>query len=204
MRKKVGIYGGSFDPIHLGHLNLAVRLKEKCHLDEVLFCPAHVSPFKQNTPPTASNQDRLEMIKLAIDGFSWMQVSSIELDRPPPSFMIETVSLLKKENLDTDYFLILASDHLPHMHGWKDIDFLLKQAKPLVGKRERQDIEISAKLQPEAAELIKRGICQIPILDITSTEIRERLGSRLYCGHMVLSKVLDYITSHHLYSSSYE
>jgi nicotinate-nucleotide adenylyltransferase len=168
--KKVGFFGGSFDPIHFGHIALAIQLMEAHKLDEVLFCPAFCSPFKTATPPMAMPKQRLEMLKLALE-IPEFKISTVELDRGGPSYSIETIRALQKEGVQ--YRLLLSDEAAAHLEQWKDTQELLKLAPPLIGPREIQ---------------------------ISSTQIRARLKKKLYCGHLVSAKVLEYIHTHRVYS----
>lgn len=168
--KNVGFFGGSFDPIHFGHISLAVQLMEAHQLDEVLFCPAFCSPFKIETPPRASPKDRLQMLKLALD-FPAFKICTLELDRKGPSYTIDTIRELKEEGVKLR--LLLSDEAAQYLHRWKETEQLVKIAPPLIGPRE---------------------------LKISSTEVRARLKKKNYCGHLVPAKALDYIHSHGLYS----
>lgn len=188
MKKRIGLLGGSFDPVHLGHLNLAINLKESCTLDEVLFVPAGLSPFKQQTPPFAAPHHRLEMLRLAIEEIEGFHLLDWELRELGPSYTIDTVRRLS-EDTHLELHLLLGDDHLSTFHLWKEVEELAKLAPPLIGTREGgTDIEI-----PGAQKM------RIPIFDISSTIVRSRLAERKYCGHLVPLVVLNYIKQHSLY-----
>lgn len=191
--KTIGIFGGSFDPIHFGHINLAVQLQENHNLDEVLFCPAFCSPFKTSSPPIANPQHRLAMLHLALDEIPHFRISSIELDRGGPSFTIDTLRTLHSENIKLR--LILSEDAIARFDQWKEAQDLVRLAPPLIGTR-REAPQIRGPL----ADVLKRGFSPTKIMEISSTEIRDRLQKKLYCGHLVPAKVLDYIKLHNLYS----
>jgi len=129
--KKIGFFGGSFDPIHFGHLNLAIEMLETHQLDEILFCPAFCSPFKLDQPPVASGRDRLEMLKLVLSEIPQFRVSSVEVDRGGPSFTIETLRAMPKAH----YFLILTEESAASFSEWKESDEIKKLTTLLVGKR---------------------------------------------------------------------
>jgi len=169
--KTIGFLGGSFDPIHFGHISLAIHLLESYHLDEVLFTPAFCSPFKMESPPIASPHHRLEMLKRALD-FPKFKISTLEIDRGGPSYTIDTLRALQKEGHKIR--LLLSEETAPYLEKWKEAAELVKIAPPLVGPR---DIKIS------------------------STDIRNRLKKKLYSGHLIPAKALDYILSNGLYSS---
>jgi len=128
--KAVGLFGGSFDPIHFGHLFLAIFLLEKYQLEKILFCPAACSPFKGNSLPVASGEHRLNMLKLALD-HPQMEIIEIELHRPAPSYTIDTVRALDLPNLR----LLLSDEAEKTFKGWKEAEELQKLAPLLVGPR---------------------------------------------------------------------
>jgi len=180
--KKIGIFGGSFDPIHFGHLNLAIQMLEKAELDEILFCPALYSPFKEHHRPVASPEHRLAMLKLILTPF--FRVTSIELDRPGPSFTIDTLRALASEK--GQYRLLLSEESAASFQKWKDATEIIQLAPPLVGSRSGRGQSLFPALQT-------------PLFDISSTEVRRRLQKKLYCKHLVPSIVLDYIMEFGLY-----
>lgn len=168
MNKSIGFFGGSFDPIHFGHISLAVHLMEAHHLDEVLFCPAFCSPFKTTKPPIASPEHRLAMLKLALE-LPQFQITTLELDQKTPSYTVDTIRKLALKGLR----LLLSDEAASHLNKWKETNELVRLAPPLIGPREAH---------------------------ISSTDIRARLKQKLYCGHLVPAKVLDYIKRHKLYT----
>lgn len=193
--KRGGFFGGSFDPIHLGHLNLALRIMEKKRLDQVIFCLSHVSPTKQQTPPVASAHHRLKMLQLALEDVHGCVLCDWEINRPPPSYTIDTVRSLKG-----DFHLLVAEDTAYRFGEWKEIEELLTIAPPFIGVRHGFDHQKFNSLPDKIKLKVKEGMCQIPAMDISSTEIRERLKKKLYCGHLVQGKVLDYIRQNTIYS----
>lgn len=193
--KKVGFFGGTFDPIHLGHLNLALELLEKRALDEVLFCPAYQSPFKGHQPPLALPQHRKEMVLSALKDLPFFQLRDWELKRPGISYTIDALQALKGERR-CELYLLLSSEALSEFHLWKEAKEIVRLAQPLVGVRggSMQDIPRS-----EVKEALEKGMTATAQMEISSTEIRARLKKRLYCGHLLPQKVLDYIQKHLLY-----
>ncbi len=200
MGLRIGFFGGTFDPIHFGHLNLMIELKERCCLDEILFCPAHISPTREEMPPVASPADRLKMLFLATEGMKAISITEIELMRPPPSYTIETLELLKKkERGDKKFYLILAEDSASQMDQWKEGEKLLELAPPLVGARSSYHKKTFNHLSTTLRAHIEKGCISIPAMEISSTCIRERLKNSLCCAHLVPAKVLDYIYENRLY-----
>ncbi|MDJ0651903.1 MAG: nicotinate (nicotinamide) nucleotide adenylyltransferase [Simkaniaceae bacterium] len=192
--KQLGFFGGSFDPVHFGHINLAVGILEKGLVDKILFCPAHVSPTKGQTPPAATPKQRLHMLQLALEDVPNCVPYDEEISRPPPSYTIDTIQQLRGE-----VRLIVAEDTAYRFDHWKEIDQLLEIAPPIIGVRHGCNREKLHAL-PEKIQLkIEAGLVEIPALDISSTEIRKRLKKRLYCGHLLQGKVLDYIHQNTIY-----
>ncbi len=195
MKKKVGILGGSFDPPHFGHLNLAISLQEACLLDEVLFVPAGLSPFKKNALPVAPSIHRLAMLELAIDPILKFRVLDSELHDKGPSYTIDTVRKLS-EDPTLELHLLIGEDHFAFFHRWKEPEELMRLAPPLIGVRAHQPLGDFTPVQQK----LQKGKVAIPLFDVSSTAVRMRLAQKKYCGHLVPSIVLDYILKHNLYS----
>lgn len=193
--KKIGFFGGSFDPIHIGHVNLAIELMEKKELDQILFCPALVSPTKQGVPPEATPEHRMNMLRLSLEDVPGCEPYEAELMRPPPSYTIDTIRKLEGNEL----FLIMAEDSAYSLDQWKDVEELLNLAPPLIGTRHGFDSQKLNQLPPNVKLKVEEGRCQISAMDISSTHLRERLKKRMYCGHLLQGKVLDYIHQNGLY-----
>ena len=186
---KIGFFGGSFDPIHIGHLHLAIELSEKHKLDEVLFCPTSQSPHKKHAPPIASKDHRRAMVTAAISPFPQFTFFDYELQKSESCYTIETIQYLTEKNPKDDFFLLLGEDSARTLTTWKEYIELLKLAPPLVGSRDK-DFELP---------LLKKGWTSIPRIEISSTWIRDRIKQGKYAGHLVPCKVWDYIQSHDLY-----
>ena len=193
--KQFGFFGGSFDPIHFGHLNLAFELMERASLEKVLFCPAFLSPYKQDKPATTAADNRLEMVKKAIADIPQFEVLDLEVKKQKVSYTIKTLEELKKTYPDTDFHLLLAQDILADFTGWKDYKKILTLASPLIGFRN----DITPAVPEELKFLLKNKLIPTRQLHISSTSIRDRLKKKLYCSHLMPKQVLDYIYQHKLY-----
>lgn len=180
---KIGIFGGSFNPIHWGHIHLAIALLEAKKLNEIWFIPNHISPFKKEVE--VEGKSRLQMVKKAIQGIPGFKVLDIEVKKRGKSYTIDTVRTLKEKYPHYQFFLILGDDLLKDFHQWKEVDELVKLAPPLVGSRNG---------------IVQKGVVPIPRVEISATEIRKRLKKKKFCGHLLPAKVLDYIKRHRLYS----
>lgn len=122
---KIGILGGTFNPIHLGHLHLAIELHARLSLDEILLIPTGIPPHKTDEK-LASPSDRLEMVRLAIAGYPFLKVSDIEIRRSTPSYSIDTVRALKKESPGGQFYFIIGLDAFLEIESWRESDTLLK------------------------------------------------------------------------------
>lgn len=198
-KHKVGLFGGSFDPFHFGHLNLVLSLLEHAQLDRVLVCPAKNTAFK--TPYTLI-EHRVHMLQLVIEEIPQLALLDWEIQREKP-YTIDTVKRLKK-NTNADFFLLLGEDLLPNLHLWHQAEELLHLSPPLIGSRFITPKDINLQLSPQAQAKVKAGFVKIPLMEISGSVVRKRIQQRKFCKHLVPLKVLDYIQSNNLYCSSYE
>lgn len=187
-----GLFGGTFDPIHFGHIHLALELAERHNLAGVFFCPAAVNPEKTDSVPQAGLEDRLNMVNLAIEAIPSFSLLTWECHQPPPSYTVDTLRKLHDSFPEVHWKLLLGFDSAINLEKWKEPNEILKLATPLIGARSGFDDE----------NLLKKNkivLNQIPLLGISSTMIRQRLKQKLYCGHLIPQKVMDYIFLHNLY-----
>jgi nicotinate-nucleotide adenylyltransferase len=197
--KKIGFFGGTFDPLHFGHLSLAVRLAELHGLDEVLFCPVNQSPFKKRVP-SALPEHRMAMIELGIQGMPLFKLCKLELERGGVSYTVDSLRWLKehyeKKNEPVELYLLLSSESIPSFHQWKEAEEIVQLARPIIGNRGESIQKIP---NSPFQETLLSSMISTPIMEISSTEIRERLSKELYCSHLVPAIILDYIRRHNLY-----
>ena len=187
----VGIFGGTLDPIHLGHLITAQFIREVRGLEKIIFVPAFISPFKEDLKSTEAGH-RLEMIHLSIDNINYFEVSDFELINKNISYTINTVRFFKKkfENIE----LIIGLDNLFEFHRWKDPEEILKLAKLLVMKRKTEEnLKSKNKFYEEAF------FVDTPVIEISSTEIRQRIKKGLPIDFLVTPAVKKYIYGNNLY-----
>lgn len=190
-QSRIAFFGGTFDPVHFGHVSLIIAMQEKWQLDEIIISPVFCSPFKEDNPPSISGAHRFKMCELAFEGLSSVRISDEEIKRVGPSFTIESIEKLYSQSKEK-IFLILSEDVATHLLSWKDAERLLKITFPLIGDRKMG-------LLKNVAPKLKKGVTEMPLNEISSTEVRERLKKKLYCGHLIPYKVLDYIYQNHLY-----
>lgn len=194
-KQKIGLFGGSFDPFHFGHLNLVVNLLEHAHLDQVFICPAKSTAFKT---PHVSIEHRIHMLQLVIEEFPSCSLLDWEIQMQKP-YTIDTVKRLKK-NEEIDLFLLLGEDLLPNLHLWYQVEDLLPLVTPLIASRFAAPQSIDLKLSFQAMSKLEKGFIKIPLMEISGKIIRQRLQQRKFCKHLVPAKILDYIQVNHLYS----
>lgn len=196
--KKVGFFGGSFDPIHFGHLKMAEELKKLKQLDEVWFSPANVSPFKLQAPPE-SVDNRLEMVRLAIQDKSFFYLFDGEATKQGPSYTIDTIRQIVSE-YNHRFYLIISNESVPGFFHWKDAEELVELAPPIVGSR--LEIDPPAQGNPVICRALKSGWTPTHPMNISSTQIRQLLKARKDCSKYVPRNVLDFIYQNHLYYTS--
>ena len=197
-KKKIGFLGGTFDPIHIGHIHLALEAQESFSLDEVLFCPTFISPFKETAPPIALAHERLHMVKMAVEDIPGLRVIDDEILQKKISYTIDTIRALKEKNPLDDYFLILGKDVVKSFFSWKEAKTLMHLAPLLIGHRGDYRVEEMG-FSKEDQQILQKGVFKNHSIEISSTYLRKRLLAGNYCKHLIPSKVLDYILEHGLY-----
>lgn len=190
--KQVGIFSGSFNPIHIGHLILANYMLEFTYLDEVWFVVSPHNPLKE-TKNLLSNDIRLEMVRLAVMDFDDMIVSDVEFDMPEPSYTIDTLTKLKTENPRLEFTLLIGGDNWTKFYRWKDHERLAKEFKILIYPRREEDVRIDSE-HTENVQLV-----EAPIVEISSTFIRESIRAGKDVRAFLPNRVYDYIVSNKLY-----
>lgn len=199
-QKKIGLYGGTFDPIHFGHLNLAIELLELRGLDEVWFCPAQSNPHK-SVEPGAEASHRVNMLELALKEIPAFKVISNEVRRPAPSYTIDTLKELKEQYPDYSFSLLLGEDSISGFFRWHQPLEIIEKANLYIGSRigEIDQNRYSGEDQ-KILQAIQQGMTQTRLMDVSATLVRDRLSRGFYCGHLIPAKVLDYIRDNRLYS----
>ena len=202
---RAGIFGGSFDPIHAAHLELAQCALDQGGLDGVIFVPARVPPHKVGRP-LAPAGDRLRMIELAVRDQAAFRVSTVELDRDGPSYTLLTVRELRREMGPTaELFLLLGADSVRDLPTWWRADELVREAAVVPFGRPgcclQEDLaRLAERFGAEWAEGVAKRTVEAPLRDVSSTAIRERVGSGQSIEGLVPEAVARYIGSHGLYA----
>ncbi len=182
--ERIGVYGGTFDPVHHAHLILAREAAEQFDLAKVIFIPAATSPFKQ--PPVASVEARLRMLRAAIAGEALFEVDDCELQRPAPSYTVETVRWLREKYPTAQLFLLIGDDNLAALPRWRDFAELREMVTFIVLPRAKTEVR-------HDYLGVKRRV------DISATEIRERVGAGGSIRYFVPAAVEEIIRAQRLY-----
>lgn len=200
LKKRIGIMGGTFNPIHQGHLILAETAREYCELDEVLFIPSGNSYMKASDE-ILDGETRISMTALAIEDNPYFTLSSIEVEREGATYTCDTIRELKERNPSAEYYFIMGADTLFTIEKWKNSEEILRKCSLIVESRDEKD---ASELKEKASELQKKYQAYIIVLperkvDISSTEIRNRLEKGESVRYMIPDKVLSYIEKNNLY-----
>jgi nicotinate-nucleotide adenylyltransferase len=192
----IGIFGGTFNPPHLGHLIVAEHVRTTMMLDKILFVPAAVPPHKMGNDITHAFH-RMAMLRLAIEGNSYFDVSEIEINRGGVSFTIDTLLQLRNENPTVALSLLIGMDNLVEFHSWKSPDKILTLATVVVMTRPGFTLS-------DVPKQIERSVslCQVPEIEIASRIIRKRVEEGKSIRYLVTDAVAKYITNNGLYRGS--
>jgi nicotinate-nucleotide adenylyltransferase len=191
---RLGVFGGTFDPIHLGHLRAAENALEGLALDRVAFVPAAVPPHRAQ--PASSVLDRYAMTALATAGHPRLSVSDIELRREGPSYTVDTVAALRAESPEDEVYVIVGSDTFPEMSTWKEHERLFSLCTVAVVSRPGERPAAGSDRGPGPS-----GVAHVegPGLAISASAIRERVRQRRSVRYLVPDAVADYIAKRPLY-----
>lgn len=200
---KIVLYGGTFDPIHTAHIEVALCAGEKLNASKIIIVPARRSPHK-NKQPVAADTDRVAMIQLAIKNIKNMEISNIELNRAEPSYTIDTIRQLRKKfgkNCEFDW--LLGADMLLDLPKWYKINDLLQECTICLMNRggyDKPDFDnLKSKLNDKDIEKLKKNMIETPFIEISSTEIRESILNGQDVSKFLHPEVLAYIKRRRLY-----
>ncbi|WP_281888344.1 nicotinate-nucleotide adenylyltransferase [Paenibacillus sp. YYML68] len=194
---KVGIMGGTFDPIHIGHLLAAQHALEQAELDEVWFMPTNIPPHKPQSQG-ASGEQRLEMVRLAVHDQPQLRECRIELDKGGISYSIETVHLLRELHPDYMFSYIIGADMVQYLPKWLKIDELVSMVTFIGLQRPGYQTELNT-LPPEIQKAVT--LVHMPQIELSSTAIRERVAAGRTVRYMVPDPVLEYMEVNRLYEA---
>lgn len=199
--KKIGLFGGSFNPIHNAHLYIANRFLNYFNLDKVLFIPAYNSPFKKREEYFTGDQHRLRMLEIALEDYPFFKIENYELMRKEVSFTIDTINYLKnKYESETQFFLLIGSDQAVDFHRWKDWNNILKSVKLCIAARNSyQNIFNTEVLNYMENNNINFEILDSVLIDISANEVRNKIKNNFDISELIPEKVMDYIVINNLY-----
>lgn len=191
--------GGTFDPIHIGHLFIAEEARVRCELKEVVFFPNHQPAHKEGKTATADPETRYELTQLAVQSNPHFCVSRVELDRPGPSFAIDTLRLFRAEYGDeAEFFFIMGADSIGEVLTWHRGAELFGLCRFIATNRPDFDLEEARQqLSPEQLERVE--FLQVPGLDVASRDLRRRVQEGLPIRYLVTPEVEQEIRRRHLY-----
>ena len=199
---RLGVFGGSFDPVHYGHLLLAESCREQCRLDQVWFVPAATPPHKRDRELSPGPQ-RVEMLRLAVAGQECFQVATLELDRGGISYTVDTLRDIQRQQPAADVFLLMGADSLVDLPGWREPEAICRMAIPVAVRRAgapEPDFNI---LQPvvdaERLQVVRRHQVEMPVVGFSSRDIRARVEMGQSIRYRTARAVEKYIETHGLY-----
>jgi nicotinate-nucleotide adenylyltransferase len=199
---RIGIFGGTFDPVHLGHLILAEQCREQAQLDQVWFIPSARPPHKLEQVITAFAH-RVEMLALAIAGHAAFQIHDLEKDRPGPSYTADTLHELHERHPGAEFHLIIGADCLPDLPFWHEPARIAERATLLIVARPGWTIwtadQLRTALQLPREQLLRHHVAQVPLIDISSRDLRRRKTAGNSIRYFVPRAVECYIETHQLY-----
>ena len=197
----IGVFGGTFDPIHNGHLIVAEEVRNRLGLVEVLFVPTG-QPWMR-TDSISEAKHRVGMVRLAISGKPYFKISTIEVERAGPTYTVDTIRELKSQRDEGDeLYFILSWDTLSSFPRWKDPSRLLELCHLVAVPRPGYKLPDMKKLEAELPGLSRRlFLLDKPEIDVSATEIKKRVAAGLSIGHLVPESVEKYIKMHNLYKN---
>lgn len=199
MSQRLAMLGGTFDPVHIGHLVLAEAAVEQLGLERIVFVPTGV-PWRKSHREITPAPERVEMLRLAVAGNPRFEVSTVEIEREGPSYSEVTLAALKDANPGCELFFILGQDALADLPNWHDPSAVVGLATLVVAGRE--GVASSANDDVALARLNARIVSvEMPVIGVSSTDVRERVAAGRSVRYLVPDAVAEYIESHGLYAS---
>ncbi|MGI6008195.1 MAG: nicotinate-nucleotide adenylyltransferase [Ruminococcus sp.] len=200
-KPRIGIMGGTFDPIHIGHLILGETAFEQFHLDKVLFMPAGNPPHKKNRDGRASDEERVEMVRRAIHGNDHFELSLIEMNEDGYTYTYRTLERMKQQNEKAEYYFIIGADSLYNFDTWKEPQRICRAARIVVATRDHTEDEsldyemqrLALKYQGDFLKLDSLNI------DISSQMLRSWIREKRTIKYYVPDGVVEFIREHQIY-----
>ena len=200
-RKKIGIMGGTFDPVHMGHLILGEKAYEQLRLDKVWFMPSGNPPHKKNRQGRATDEQRVEMVRRAISDNPHFELSLEEMHEDGYTYTYHTLETLKEKNPDTDYYFIIGADSLYNFDTWMEPERICQACTLVVasrnyGKNGDLNQQIRRCAQTYHGKFLRLDTMNI---DVSSQQLRQWIGEGHSISYYVPDKVISYIREQHIY-----
>ncbi|AZI66748.1 nicotinate-nucleotide adenylyltransferase [Kaistella daneshvariae] len=192
--KKIGLFFGSFNPIHIGHLILANYILENTDMDELWFVVSPQNPFKEKKS-LLKDHNRLDMVQLAVKNYPKMRASNVEFSLPQPSYSIDTLTYLKEKHPDYHFALIMGEDNLETLPKWKNAQTLIENYQIIVYPRLSEESEKEKKM-PLHGNI---SLIKAPIIELSATEIRKMLKEGKNVRPMLPPEVFEYLDGSNFY-----
>ncbi len=196
----IAVFGGTFDPVHLGHLIIAEQAYNSFQPEKIIFMPAGIPPHKDKTE-ISSTDHRLEMLKLAVNSNPHFEISQWELKNKERSYTVDTLKKLKKDYPSRKIYMIIGADSLLDIFNWKQPEYLLKNANFIVARRPEfllKDIYLDQRFREYRDRI---NILDNSLIEISSSQIRKLCKEEKSIKYLTLNKIIDYIKNHNLYRS---
>jgi nicotinate-nucleotide adenylyltransferase len=196
---RVGIFGGTFDPIHLGHMVIAEQVMGELGLSRVVFVPGGIPPHKEASSVRASAEDRFGMVEAAVEGNERFTVDRVEVDAGRPMHSVETVQVLKERSPDDEWFFITGADEVSNLLAWKDPDRLLEQVVMVAATRPGYDLSKLHHLEAGLRNFDRIFPVECTRVDVSATGIRRRILQGKSVRYLVPEGVYRIIKDRRLY-----
>lgn len=197
--RRIGIFGGTFDPVHVGHLVIAEQVMEEMRLEKVVFVPGGIPPHKETSSIRASSEDRLRMVEAAVEGNERFTVDRVEIDAGRPMHTVDTVPLLEEASPGNEWFFISGADEVRNLLSWKDPDGLLEQVVMVAATRPGFDLSALDHLEAGLKNFDRIFPVECSRVDISATGIRRRLLQGKSIRYLVPDRVNTIIQQRGLY-----
>jgi nicotinate-nucleotide adenylyltransferase len=199
---RLGIFGGSFDPVHFGHLLLAECCREQGRLDQLWFMPAALSPHKREGA-VASPSQRVDMLRLATGGQEAFRVSTLEIDRGGISYTVDTLEAIRRDEPEAELFLLMGADSLADLPTWREPARICELASPMVVRRagapEPDYGALAPFVSPARLETFRRLSIEMPLIDLSASDLRRRAAAGQSLRYRMPRAVEKYIEAEGLY-----
>jgi nicotinate-nucleotide adenylyltransferase len=196
----MAIFGGTFDPIHIGHVHIAYEALYNLHLDKILFMPAGNPPNKINKNITDA-QIRYDLVEKAVENENQFEISDYEINKKENSYTYETIELFNDMQSDTKWYFLIGADSLMDLDNWKNVDRIFSNCKIVVYNRAGFEVEEVLNQKKHLEQKFNKEIIflNMPIIDISSTKIRESIKEGRNVDYLLPGGVYEIIDKRHLY-----